>query len=74
MVKPRRGNAPIFWFSSKPSKRKPRLSIQAWTKRAMQSSELLRSDVVSSFSWVGRAFAAAASTAAGPSGSDDIVW
>lgn len=43
--------------------------MQACTKRAMQSSELLRSDVESSFSCVGRAFAMPSSTAAGPSGS-----
>jgi len=39
----------------------------------MQSSELLKSDVVSSFSCVGKAFAMLSSTAAGASGSGAIV-
>lgn len=47
--------------------------MQAWAKSAIQSSELLKSEVESSFSCVGRAFAMASSTAAGPSGSAVIL-
>jgi len=39
--------------------------MQAWVKRAMASSELLRSDVESSLSWVGRASAIRATMDAG---------
>lgn len=48
---------PIFWSSLKPSRRKPRLAMHAWAKRAMASAELLISELVSSFSCVGRASA-----------------
>lgn len=48
---------PIFWSSLKPRRRKPRLPMQAWANKAMASAELLRSDVVSPFSWSGRAAA-----------------
>lgn len=47
--------------------------MQACTKSEMQSRELLRSEVVSSFSWVGMAFAMASSTAEASSGSDAMV-
>ena len=48
--------------------------MQAWTKRAAQSREELRSEVVSPCSWVGRALAMASSTAAGLSGSGVMVF
>ena len=48
---------PILSSSLNPTSLKSRLAIQAWAKREMASSELLRSEVPSSGSWVGRAWA-----------------
>jgi len=59
--------------SSKPSRRKPRLIMQACTKRARASYELERDDVVSSGAGVGRASAIAWRMASGRRGSDEAM-
>ena len=59
-------NALMFWPRVKPTKVKSRLTMQAWTSKAIQSSEVLMSEVASPLSWMGRALAMDCSTAVGP--------
>lgn len=47
--------------------------MHAWVKRAMASAELLRSEVVSSLAWVGRASAMACRMRSGLRGLEAMV-
>lgn len=63
---------PILRSSSKPRSRKPSEAMHPWVNREMASKELLRSEVVSSLSWVGRASARCFKIEGGASGSVDM--